>query len=127
MKNSISFFLFLCFISLPLQAEDLVSSIFTDMKQFDKIATKTKQNEHYQPYIISVLHSKELEKLGISNLKEALTLVPGIDMATDNFNNQTPIFRGSNPFAYGQSKLLIDGVVVNNLFLMPIQSICQCP
>jgi len=131
MKNSISFFLFLCFISLPLQAEDLVSSIFTDMKQFDKIATKTKQNEHYQPYIISVLHSKELEKLGISNLKEALTLVPGIDMATDNFNNQTPIFRGSNPFAYGQSKLLIDGVVVNNLFFdayseylsMPIEMI----
>ena len=131
MKNSISFFLFLCFISLPLQAENLVSSIFTDMKQFDKIATQTKQNEHYQPYIISVMHNKELKKLGISNLKEALTLVPGIDMATDNLNIQTPIFRGSNPFAYGQSKLLIDGVVVNNLFMdayseylsMPIEMI----
>jgi len=131
MKNGISFFLFLCFISLPLQAENLVSSIFTDMKQFDKIATQTKQNEHYQPYIISVMQSKELEKLGVSNLKEALTLVPGIDMATDNLNIQTPIFRGSNPFAYGQSKLLIDGVVVNNLFMdayseylsMPIEMI----
>ena len=131
MKYSSKLFLLLCFTSLQLQAEDLVSSIFTDMKQFNVIATQTKQNEHYQPYIISVLHSKELEKLGISNLKEALTLVPGIDMATDNFNNQTPIFRGSNPFAYGQSKLLIDGVVVNNLFFdayseylsMPIEMI----
>jgi len=130
-KYSSKLFLLLCFTSLQLQAEDLVSSIFTDMKQFNVIATQTKQNEHYQPYIISVLHSKELEKLGISNLKEALTLVPGIDMATDNFNNQTPIFRGSNPFAYGQSKLLIDGVVVNNLFFdayseylsMPIEMI----
>ncbi|WP_457748913.1 TonB-dependent receptor [Sulfurimonas sp.] len=131
MKYNIKFFLLLYLTSLYLQADDLRSSLFTDMKQFDVIATQTKQNEHYQPYIISVLHSKELEKLGISNLKEALTLVPGVDMATDNFNNQTPIFRGSNPFAYGQSKLLIDGVLVNNLFFdayseylsMPIEMI----
>jgi len=116
MKYKINFFLLACLTTLYLQADDLRSSLFSDMKEFDTIATQTKQNEHYQPYIISVFHSKELEKLGVSNLKEALMLVPGVDMATDNFNNQTPIFRGSNPYAYGQSKLLIDGVVVNNLF-----------
>ena len=116
MKYKVSFFLLACLTTLHLQADDLRASLFSDLKEFNTIATQTKQNEHYQPYIISVFHSKELEKLGISNLKEALTLVPGVDMATDNFNNQTPIFRGSNPFAYGQSKLLIDGVVVNNLF-----------
>ncbi len=116
MKYKINLFLLACLTTLQLQADDLHDSLFSDMKEFDTIATQTKQNEHYQPYIISVLHSKELEKLGVSNLKEALTLVPGVDMATDNTNNQTPIFRGSNPFAYGQSKLLIDGVVVNNLF-----------
>jgi len=115
-KYSNKLFLLACLTTLHLQADDLRSSLFSDMKQFDAIATQTKQNEHYQPYIVSVFQSKELEKLGISNLKEALTLVPGVDIATDNFNNQTPIFRGSNPFAYGQSKLLIDGVVVNNLF-----------
>ena len=131
MKYKISLFLLACLTTLHLQADDLHDSLFSDMKEFDAIATQTKQNEHYQPYIISVLHSKELEKLGVSNLKEALTLVAGVDMATDNFNNQTPIFRGSNPFAYGQSKLLIDGVVVNNLFFdayseylsMPIEMI----
>ncbi len=130
-KCSIRLFLFVCFAVLQLRAEDLFSSIMTDMKQFDEIATQTKQNEHYQPYIISVFEAKELEKLGVSTLKEALLLVPGVDMATDNFNNQTPIFRGSNPFAYGQSKLLIDGVLVNNLFFdsyseylsMPIEMI----
>jgi iron complex outermembrane receptor protein len=37
-------------------------------------------------------------------------------MATDNFNNQTPIFRGSNALAYGQTKLFIDDVLVNNVF-----------
>ncbi|XPV69841.1 MAG: TonB-dependent receptor plug domain-containing protein [Halarcobacter sp.] len=95
---------------------DILSSITSDMDRFNSVATITKQNEQYQPYIISVFKGKELEKLGISNLKEALMLVPGVDMATDNFNNQTSIFRGSNSLAYGQTKLFIDDVLVNNLF-----------
>jgi iron complex outermembrane receptor protein len=98
------------------QASNLIDSISDDMKHFNKVATITKQNEHYQPYIISVFQGKELEKLGVSNLKEALGLVPGVDMATDNVNTQTPIFRGSNPLSYGQSKLFIDNVLVNNVF-----------
>lgn len=95
---------------------DPLASITTDLKHFSDIATQTKQNEHYQPYIISVFQGKDLEKLGVSNLKEALSLVPGVDMAMDNFNNQIPIFRGSNPLASGQSKLLIDDILVNDLF-----------
>ncbi|MBU0632494.1 TonB-dependent receptor plug domain-containing protein [bacterium] len=109
----------------------MLASISNDMENFNQVATITKQNEKYQPYIISVFQGKELEKLGVSNLKGALELVPGIDMATDNFNNQTPIFRGSNSLAYGQTKLFIDNVVVNNLFFdayseylgMPIEMI----
>ncbi|MGE4418880.1 MAG: TonB-dependent receptor plug domain-containing protein [Sulfurimonas sp.] len=103
-------------LDLSAKTDEVLESISSELTYFNEIATATKQNEHYQPYIISVFQGKELEKLGISNLKEALGLVPGVDMATDNFNNQTPIFRGSNPSAYGQSKLLIDGVSVNNLF-----------
>jgi iron complex outermembrane receptor protein len=131
MKVKVSFFVLLCLTTLHAQTNDLLSSISADMKHFDTIATQTKQNEHYQPYIVSVFKSSELEKLGVANLKEALTLVPGVDIATDNINMQTPVFRGSNPFAYGQSKLLIDGVLVNNLFFdgyseyltMPIEMI----
>lgn len=103
-------------ISLNAETSNLIESISGEMKHFNEVATLTKQNEHYQPYIISVFQGKELEKLGILNLKEALGLVPGVDMATDNFNNQTPIFRGSNSLAYGQSKLFIDDVLVNNTF-----------
>ncbi len=106
-----------CTINLNAQESDILEKIALDMAQYGKVATITKQNEHYQPYIISVFQGKELQKLGVSNLKEALELVPGVDMATDNVNYKTPIFRGSNPFAYGQSKLLIDGVLVNDLFL----------
>lgn len=118
-------------INLYAQKDDVLASLSKDMTRFSEVATVTKQNEAYQPYIISVFKGEELEKIGVSNLKEALELVPGVDMATDNFNNKTPIFRGSNPAAYGQTKLFIDGVVVNNLFFdafseylnMPIEMI----
>ncbi|MBW6488869.1 MAG: TonB-dependent receptor plug domain-containing protein [Sulfurimonas sp.] len=106
----------MCLTTLSAQSDNLIESISGEMEHFNKVATATKQNEHYQPYIISVFQGYALEKLGVSNLKEALLLVPGVDMATDNFNNQTPTFRGSNSVAYGQSKLFIDGISVNNLF-----------
>jgi iron complex outermembrane receptor protein len=95
---------------------DLLASITQDIQHFEKVATQTHNNELYQPYILSVFQGKELEILGVSTLEEALSLVPGVDIATDNFNYRTPIFRGSNSAAYGQSKLFIDGVVVNDLF-----------
>jgi len=117
--------------NLNAQGSDILSSISNDMNRFNNVATTTKQNEHYQPYIISVFKGKELETLGISNLREALLLVPGVDIATDNINIQTLIFRGSNALGYGQSKLFIDDVLVNNLFFdsyseylgMPIEMI----
>jgi len=119
------------FTNLNAQDNDILSSISNDMNRFNTVATITKQNEHYQPYIISVFQGKELEKLAVTNLKEALQLAPGVDMSTDNFNDQTPIFRGSNSLAYGQTKLFIDDVLVNNLFFdsyseylgMPIEMI----
>ncbi len=119
------------FTYLNAQTNDILNSISQDMNRFNTVATVTKQNEHYQPYIISVFKGKELEKLGVLNLQEALQLVPGVDMATDNMNIKTPIFRGSNSLGYGQSKLFIDDVLVNNLFFdsyseylgMPIEMI----
>ncbi len=95
---------------------ELLKSIDKDAQIIEELAEKTRSSEPYQPYIISVFNGKELEKLGISNLKEALFLVPELDIATDNMDNQRMVFRGSNPFAFGQSKLFIDGVEVNNLY-----------
>ena len=119
MQHKLSLYVSLLAISLTClnaQSNDILTSISDDMNRFNDVATITKQNEHYQPYIISAFKGKELEKIGVSNLKEALGLAPGVDMATDNFNNQTSIFRGSNALGYGQTKLFIDGVLVNNLF-----------
>lgn len=115
--KAIKILLFLL-LSLALNASDnidILKDISKDINKIKKIATATKENVHYQPFIVSVFKGKELEKLGISNLKEALELIPGVDIATDNIDSKTAVFRGSNPFAYGQSKLVIDGVVVNDL------------
>jgi iron complex outermembrane receptor protein len=119
------------FSNLNAQSNDILNSISNDMARFNTVATITKQNEHYQPYIISVFRGKELESLGVTNLKEALQLAPGVDITTDNINNKTPIFRSSNPLGYGQTKLFIDDILVNNLFFdsyseylgMPIEMI----
>lgn len=109
----------------------VTQQISQELEHFTEAATETKVNEPYQPYIISVLTGKELEKLGVSTLQEALELIPGVDMATDLSDAKTPIFRGSNPFAYGQVKLLVDGILANDTFLdgfagylyMPIEMI----
>jgi len=114
--------LLLLFSSIILQAESASAIINTDttkgitqeLEHFTQAATVTKVNEPYQPYIITVLEGEKLEKLGVSTLGEALELFPGVDMSTDLSDIKTPIFRGSNPFAFGQVKLLIDGMLAND-------------
>jgi len=107
------------FFSTTLLADDvehpeMLQLLQEDMQEYSSIATRTRQNVDYMPYIISAWNSTELEKLGISNLRGALGLVPGVDLSIGTVGTATPIFRGSNPFAMGQSKLVIDGVVVND-------------
>jgi iron complex outermembrane receptor protein len=101
-------------ITLGASEPILVASLSDDMAQATQLATQSNQNIDYQPFILSILHSDDLIKFGVRTLGEALTLVAGIDMATNTMNNRTPIFRGSNPTAYGQSTLVIDGFVQNN-------------
>ncbi len=96
--------------------KDILASISDTMTRYEEMATITKTNERYQPYIISVFQGKELEKLGVKDLEEALLLAPGVDITTDNFNNRTMIFRGSNPQAYGQTKLFVNDTLVNEVF-----------
>ncbi len=133
MKNSINI-LCLLFVLNVYSSEnkpDVVQKLVKEMTQIGQIAETIKMNETFQPYIISVFQGHELEAIGVTNLQEALELVPGVDVATNNMDNKRAIFRGSNPFAYGQSKLFIDGVEVNNLFFdsygafltMPIEMI----
>ncbi len=101
---------------LTLQANDLpiITSLNEDMNQATQLATEKNQNIDYQPFILSVWNQKDLFAFGASNLKDALMLIPGIDLMGDSINNRTMVVRGSNPLAYGQTKMIVDGVVVND-------------
>ncbi len=99
--------------STDLESE-LLNSLQQDMQHFSDIATDTRQNVDYMPYVISTLHQKDLVDLGVQNLREAITLVPGVDLTVGMAGVKNPIFRGSNPYAFGQSRLIIDGMVVND-------------
>lgn len=95
-------------------SEDIFESLQNDLAKYEKIATDTRQNVDYMPYVVSVLSGDELLKLGVTNLRDALELLPGVDLAVGMAGVRNAIFRGSNPFAYGQSKLVIDGSIVND-------------
>jgi len=103
-------------ISITLFANSWSESLKKDLRTFSYIADISKENEFFQPHIVSVYKGYELEKLGIQTLQEALWLVPGVDIYSNNLGAIYPVFRGSNPMAFGQTKLFIDGVLVNNLF-----------
>ena len=122
--------LLLLLFSATLQA-NILNELRQDLSDISQEASKTRQNIDYKPYIVSVFTQKELLKLGARDIEDALSLVPGVDIAADNLMTKTPVFRGSNSFAFGQSKLYIDGVYVNQLLFdtysqwlsMPLQMI----
>lgn len=84
------------------------------MSQTTQLATQKNQNIDYQPFILSVWDQEDLFSFGVLTLKDALMLLPGVDMMGDTINNRTMVVRGSNPLAYGQTKLVIDGIIVND-------------
>ncbi|BCD67917.1 TonB-dependent siderophore receptor [Nitratiruptor sp. YY09-18] len=106
---------------------DHTQSLFDELQTFSNLAKETKETEFYQPHIISVYKGKDLEKVGAQNLMQALWLVPGLDIYGDNLDIKTAIFRGSNPFAYGQSKLFIDGVLVNDVMFDSYSTFLDMP
>ncbi|MCI4405908.1 MAG: TonB-dependent receptor plug domain-containing protein, partial [Sulfuricurvum sp.] len=106
----------LSYLPLALCAADqqLITTLNDDLSTTEQLATQSNHNIDYQPFILSVWQQNELVAFGAHTLKDAIMLIPGIDMMGDTINNRTPIIRGSNPLAYGQTKLAIDGVVVND-------------
>ena len=96
--------------TLPMQG------LTDDIAALAQSAKEQRANIDYLPYIMTVFDGKELSEAGASSLKEALSLVAGVNIASDNLSLFNPVIRGSNPTAYGQSKLIIDGVEVNDLF-----------
>jgi outer membrane receptor for ferrienterochelin and colicins len=102
------------FFSYAVSADDDFSSLLNEVSG---IATKTKLNIDYQPSVVSVLHADKLKKLGITNLHEAIGLLPGIETSILHTGWKQVIIRGAhNPdtFVFDKYKLYIDGVDVGS-------------
>ncbi|MCK9373586.1 MAG: TonB-dependent receptor plug domain-containing protein [Sulfuricurvum sp.] len=93
-----------------------LQELIEDMASLTQSAKNQRANIDYLPYIMTLFEGNELAHAGASSLNDALTLVAGVNIASDNLSLFNPVFRGSNPVAYGQSKLIVDGVEVNDLF-----------
>ncbi|MFZ2968245.1 MAG: TonB-dependent receptor [Sulfuricurvum sp.] len=84
-----------------------------DLSQITQTATVQRANIDYLPFIMSVFEGDELSHAGANSLKDALSLVAGVSLSSDNLSLINPVFRGSNPQARGQTKLIIDGREMN--------------
>ncbi len=109
---------FLVFLSIitaySISANDDFSSLLDEMTE---IATKTKLNIDYQPSVVSVVKAKKLKNIGITNLHEALGLLPGIETSILHTGWKQVIIRGNyspDTFVFDKYKLYIDGVDVGS-------------
>lgn len=105
----------LLFFSYPINASD--NEFASLLNEVTDIATKTKLNIDTQPSVVSVLHADKLKKIGIRNLHEAISLLPGIETSILHTGWKQVIIRGiHNPdtFVFDKYKLYVDGVDVGS-------------
>ncbi|RLA73927.1 MAG: hypothetical protein DRG78_21835 [Epsilonproteobacteria bacterium] len=111
MKYLLSFLM----IHTLLLAQDSISiedDFLQSLEEVSEIATKTKLNIDDSPSFITVLHSDKLKKLGITDVFEALALVPGVQLKKEASGVPIVVFRGVTQ--KGEVKLMVDGITLNN-------------
>ncbi|MEA2098789.1 MAG: TonB-dependent receptor [Campylobacterota bacterium] len=107
----ISFFVSNILASESFNIED---DFLNSLDEVSEIATKTKLNIDDTPSFVSVLRSDKLQKLGVNNIFEALSLVPGVQLTKELTGVPVVIFRGVTQ--KGEVKLMVDGVTINNSY-----------
>lgn len=96
-------------------ADELYALSLEDLLQI-KVTTATKNNQSIAeaPSIVSVISAKEMQDAGISNLYQALHLIPGFTPITQLKGDQLMVVRGIG--LRDGVLVLIDGVPVNDAF-----------
>ena len=113
MKFTLLFFAFMN-ILIANDNLELENDFLKSLDEVSEIATKTKLNIDDTPSFITVLHSQKLQKLGITNIFEALGLVPGVQLSREISGVPIVAFRGM--MQKGEVKLMIDGITINNAY-----------
>ncbi len=90
--------------------EDLEELMFAEEEDIVVTAAMKAQKIAEAPAIISVLTARDLEDLGVTNLYEALSYVPGVTVIETYYGYSSVTFRGNLQTHYNnKSLLLIDG------------------
>ncbi len=87
------------------------------LEEATEIATITKVNVDYVPSVVSIMKGEQLKAIGANTLYEALGLLPGIQMQTNQIGETISIVRGfknPNSSLTDKIKVMIDGVAVNS-------------
>jgi len=114
-KKSITLSLLLSTTLLLANDEILLEDDFLQsLDEVTHIATKTKLNIDDSPAFVTVLTSQKLQKLGIRDIYEALSLVPGVKLHKESSGVPVVVFRGATQ--KGEVKLMVDGVTINNSY-----------
>ncbi len=112
MIKTIFLLLYAVFVNANATFDDF--NLTQDLQDVSQIATKSKLNISQTPSVVSVLHPKELKKLGITTLYEALSTVPGIELSMGTAGAKQINMRGNKSFIRDKIKLMIDGVGINS-------------
>ncbi|MDQ1338931.1 MAG: outer rane receptor for ferrienterochelin and colicin, partial [Campylobacterota bacterium] len=85
------------------------------LETVNKEVHEKKLNIDHTPSTISVLRYEDLALIGVKNLQEALSLIPGVETTINNIGWGEVVIRGvrnSNSYGFDKVKILIDGVSV---------------
>lgn len=84
------------------------------LEEETEIATKTKMNGDYVPGMVTVLHGDHLEALGVQTVAEALSLVPGIQLARIISGEPSVKVRGlAFPFNAGNIQVMLNSIALS--------------
>ena len=104
----------LTLVSLSLMAEEAQEfNLLEDLNNASQISTRTKLNMNQTPSVVSVLHTSELQKLGITDVYGALETVPGIEVSMGIGGGKQINMRGNKSIVTDKLKFMVDGVSIN--------------
>ncbi len=100
-----------------LYAEEQADDFATLLEEASEIATKNSLNIDYLPSVVTVINAETFRTAGITNLAEALDMLPGFQIQRNVIGYNMTTVRGfKNPNAYlsDKIKIMLDGVPVHN-------------
>ena len=98
--------------------DEAMSNLLRIIENESEIATKNKMNTDFVPGMVTVLHGKDLEAMGIDTVWKAMRLIPGIHIRISQQGDLQVVTRGlGGEVISPEIKTMIDNRSAHNAFL----------